>query len=375
MINFETEQFNDFAKIICPHGDVNAKYTFYYDETNNIKKLHLNKGDFNVAFSSNFVLGGLAYVGGRPDVSDIFNGLSLQASTKEVKLKHIAFGDFLDCLTSTKLTPFLEYILNSPLYLHFSSLNLLYYSIVDIVDSGIAGAGDRIELTPGAIRHLKNDLYKLCRLEIQQVVPLLVKYGYPDVKKNELNNFATELLGLFKKYEDDEEYQVGLFALEALFEKALAKDGLPFIVDETSLLLVSGLVQFYLRPIYTYLNSEHLFDNETEIQTAIAEYNITYGGKAIANFSFLDSKDDLLTQASDIIIGFVGKLSKFFNTNTAKDIEQHLASITDVQAKNLDLYLDILLKSENFNPCFFHYTDSNDDHSKNRLLLELRNKI
>lgn len=106
MINYETEQFNNFSKLLCPNADFDAQYTFYYDETNNIKKLHLNKGNFNVAFSSNFVLGGLAYMGAKPDVSDIFEGLNLQANTNEVKLKHLAFGDFMDCLTSRKLTLF-----------------------------------------------------------------------------------------------------------------------------------------------------------------------------------------------------------------------------------------------------------------------------
>jgi hypothetical protein len=356
-------------------ADFDVRYTFFYDETNNIKKLHLNKGDFNVAFSSNFVLGGLTFQGDRPDVSSIFEGLSLQGNTKEVKLKHLAFGDFLECLTSRKLTPFLEYLVNSPLYMHFSSLNLLYYSIVDIVDSAIAGAGDSVKITPQTIRRLKNDLYKLCRLEIDKVVPLFVKYGYPDIKQIELVNFVSELMDLFKQYADDDEYKMGLIMLQGLFTEALANDSLPFIVDETSLILINGLVHFYMRPIYTFLNSEHLFDNETEIEAAFAEYEIIYKGKTITNYSFLDSKDDVLTQASDIIVGFVGKLSKFFNTHNAIQIEQKLTSMTPLQAKNLDLYLDLVLKSDRLNPGFFHYADSDDDHSKNQLLFQLRRKL
>jgi len=374
MINYETAEFNRFARLSSPGSDFDGQYTFYYDETNNIGKLHLKTGDFNAAFSSNFVLGGLAYLGDKPDVKDIFDSLYLQANTKEVKLKQIAHGDFMVCLTSIKLTPFLEYLVKSPLHLHFSSLNLLYFSLVDIVDSAIAGAGDSIEITPGAIRHVKNDLYKLCRMEIDKLVPLFVKYDYPNVKEAELANFVTELMDLFKQYADHPEFEIGLMVLQEMFNKALAAGALPFIVDETSLLLVSGLVHFYLRPIYTFLNSTHLFDNESEIQNTIADYNITFKGKAISNYTFLDSKDDLLTQASDIIIGLVGKLSKFINTHTAEEISAELAAMTAVQSKNLDLYIDLVLKSEKLNPAFFYYTDSDDDHSKNELIINLRGK-
>lgn len=130
-----------------------------------------------------------------------------------------------------------------------------------------------------------------------------------------------------------------------------------------------------MRPIYTFLNSEHLFYNETENEAVFAEYEITYKGKIITNYSFLDSKDDVLTQALDIIVGFVGKLSKFFNTHNATQIKQKVASMTPLQSKNLALYLDLVLKSERLNPGFFHYADSDDDHSKNQLLFQLRGKI
>ena len=95
MNHIEANEFRPIYKFMNPNADFDKTYTFYYDETNNIKKLHLKKGDFNYAFSSNFVLGGLAYKGAAPDISDIFSGLQLQASVNEVKLKHIAKGDFL----------------------------------------------------------------------------------------------------------------------------------------------------------------------------------------------------------------------------------------------------------------------------------------
>lgn len=115
--------------------DFDIALKFYYDETNNIKKLHLKKGDFNVDYTANFVLGGFAFTGENPDLSDIFDGIYLQPNVEEVKLKMIAKGDFEACLSSNKLHTFLKKLSEKKLYLHISTLNLLYFSLADIVDS------------------------------------------------------------------------------------------------------------------------------------------------------------------------------------------------------------------------------------------------
>ncbi|MEC4817924.1 MAG: hypothetical protein SAK29_32330, partial [Scytonema sp. PMC 1069.18] len=81
-----------------PKADFDSAFTFFYDETNNIRKFYVRESDFNSSFQSNFVLGGIVYDKSKPDIEKLFSELNLERSIKEVKLKHLAKGDFLSCL-------------------------------------------------------------------------------------------------------------------------------------------------------------------------------------------------------------------------------------------------------------------------------------
>lgn len=80
------------------HGLLKAdeKYTLYYDETNNIRRLYVKPDGLNVAELNCFVIAGIAHHGEPKELP--LNGLRslmhLQNSVKELKLKHIGKGDF-----------------------------------------------------------------------------------------------------------------------------------------------------------------------------------------------------------------------------------------------------------------------------------------
>ena len=120
MKDLEISDLRNTLKQLHPHLNFDGSYTFYYDETNNIKKFRVREEDFNYSFHSNFVLGGVLFEGDKPKLENIFEGLGLQNNIKEVKLKHLAFGELEDCLKSTKLNMFLNRILASPLLLHYT---------------------------------------------------------------------------------------------------------------------------------------------------------------------------------------------------------------------------------------------------------------
>ena len=63
----------------------NRKCTFYYDESNNIRKLWLDENDFNAPIDSDFVLGGVMYFGDKStaDVDSLKTKLRLQKSAKK----------------------------------------------------------------------------------------------------------------------------------------------------------------------------------------------------------------------------------------------------------------------------------------------------
>jgi len=121
-----------------------APYTLYYDETNNIRRLHVTADGLNVDNPGCFVLAGVAHSGPRKpiDIAPLRAALKLQPTTKEMKLAHIGKGDFLDLLGSRRLGDLLDWIAANGLFLHYQCLDVIYWSLVDIVDAALI-AGDR----------------------------------------------------------------------------------------------------------------------------------------------------------------------------------------------------------------------------------------
>lgn len=364
MINFEIGKIRRFNKIVAPTADFDSAFTFYYDETNNIKKFYVRENDFNYTFTANFVLGGLVHLGQAPNVQPLIDSFKQQKTAKEVKFKHIANGDFLNCLKSEKLKLFLQFLKDNDLYVHYSSLNILYWSIVDIVDSAIVSSDSAKQLGPQFSNHLKNDLYKLARLEIESVIELFYKFGYPNIKNESVFQFIEELTSLFDDYIDTEEFHFGLESLRQILKEAKKKGALPFIMDEDDYILLKDLSQFYLRPVYTFKNSTHIFDNEDDIIETLKDYKILDGLEEIENYTFVDSQTNLLIQLSDVFVGIIGKLTNYFNTSSREKIDTDLASLSATQRENIHLLIDVIDKSHDKNIGFIHSTDSYEEMSK-----------
>ena len=117
------------------------KMTFYYDESGNCRKFSLTETGFNNtdALKGDFVLAGIAYEGEsfNIDVSTLYTALEYKEGQKELKFKHLYHNsnDFLSFIESKRATGFLNWLANSGLYIHYSTLNNLFHSLVDIVDS------------------------------------------------------------------------------------------------------------------------------------------------------------------------------------------------------------------------------------------------
>lgn len=364
MIDFEIGDIRKATKILAWSADFDSAFTFYYDETNNIKKFYVRENDFNYTFTANFVLGGLVHLGQAPDVQPLIDSFKQQKTAKEVKFKHIASGDFLDCLKSEKLKLFLQFVKDSNLYIHYSSLNILYWSIVDIVDSAIVSSESTQQLGPQFANHLKNDLYKLSRLEFESVIQLFYMYEYPNIKSESVLPFIEELTSLFNDYIDTQEYHFGLESLRQILKEAKKNNSLPFVMDEDDFILLKDLSHFYIRPIYLFKNSTHIFDNEDSIAETVNDYKILDEGVEIKNYTFVDSQTNQLIQLSDVFVGLMGKLTNYLNTSSREKINTDFVSLSSIQKKNIDLLINVIDKSHNKNIGFLHNTDSFEEMSK-----------
>src|SRR5260370_39736621 len=89
-----------------------TRYTFYHDETNNVRKLHIDARGLNVAELKVLVLGGVVHEG-EPypiDIGPLRDAMQIQETAHDIKLEHAAIGLFLVLFRSTNLTSFLRWI-------------------------------------------------------------------------------------------------------------------------------------------------------------------------------------------------------------------------------------------------------------------------
>lgn len=373
-MDFEISEVRKMTKMFAPTADFETAFTFYYDETNNIRKFSVKETDFNNSFTANFVLGGIVDEGILLNIQPLIDSFKLQKNVKEVKFKHVAKGGFLDCLKSEKLKLFLQFVYDNDLYVHYSSLNILYWSIVDIVDSAIANLDTASQFGFEFINHLKNDLYKLARLEIESVIDLFYRFKYPNIKPEKIVPFIEELTSLFDDYIDTEEFHFGLESLRQILKESKKKGSLPFVMNEEDYILLKNLSQNYLRPIYLFKNSKHIFDNEDSISEILSDYKILDGKQEINNYSFVDSQSNQLIQLSDVFVGLMGKLFNYLNTNSKEKIKSDFTSLKEIQETNIDLLIDVIDKSNDKNVGFFHSIDSPEEMSKMEDIRMKRNK-
>lgn len=358
-MDFETNEIREANRKMFNLKGLDSKLTFYYDETNNIRKYYLKEDKFNESIKTNFILGGIVLDENQElDIQPLFDSFGLQKNVVEVKLKNLAKGNFVHCLESIHLQSIFTYLLNNEISIHYSSLNFLYYSIVDIIDSLIGATN--IHYNPFYNRALKNDLYICVKKNIEIFIEIFYKYEYPNLKKENVLAFINELIDIFNK----EPKSKGNSTILMLLNESKKTGDLVFIMDEKNHQLIENFAHFYSRTIYLFLNSNHIFDKEDSIEPLLNDLNLTNQNNKIQNFSFIDSKTNLYIQLSDILIGLIGKFYNFINENDLVSIKDQLDKISDVQKKTLKQFYEVLEKSELKNKAYIFLTISNDELEK-----------
>lgn len=362
-MNFETEDIREMTRKMFNLKGLDEKLKFFYDETNNIRKYYLKEDKFNESIKTNFILGGIVLEDGhKVDIKPLFDSFNLQSNVTEVKLKNIAKGDFFNCLKSTHLKSIFDFLLKENISIHYSSLNFLYFSTVDIIDSLIEATG--IDYDPFYNRALKNDLYICVKRNIDKFIPIFFNYEYPNIKEDKVLLFIDDLIEIFKS----EPKSTGNNTILMLLSKSKESENLFYIMNETNHTLINNFSTFYSRTIYLFLNSTHFFDKEDSIEPLINDLNITNKESKIENYYFFDSKDNLSIQLSDIIVGLIGKYFNVLNEFTEDQLNDILVNLESTQLETLKLFYEVLEVSENKNRAYIHLTISNDELRKMGLI-------
>ncbi|HEJ7919129.1 TPA: DUF3800 domain-containing protein [Serratia marcescens] len=376
----------------------NQRYQFYYDESNNVRKLYLSKqiDGYNIDHdpdkhnSVNFVLAGVAHTGSSSsaDFDDLRQCIQLQANAKEFKLKHLAKGDFLTMLTSKKLTAFFEWLLYSDLYLHYFHLNMEYWGFIDIIDDCILFGREK-----GFIRETSNEqffgymmankdaLHTYVKANKIPFIQFLKSYDFPYIEGREkdfikglssqISNHCIELYTATNKDALQLRLAHGLLQLlmacsyENIEDMTLTMDIRDEPPTDDDNRLVDGFAIFYQNRAQMFEASNHIFDIEKVVEADLEEAAKANPNLRL-NYSFADSKQNPLVQVSDVVAGFMQHYFDYLNSNNFEQIKNDRRSLNDKQRLNMEFLRLLINKSHDNNPTLLHYVMSALEHEKHR---------
>lgn len=339
---------------LCDMWGINnqTKYVFYYDESNNCRKFWVDdsKQQFNTDHTADFVLAGLVRKEEEKveaSLETFRKPLKLQANVEEIKFKNLyAKGDFLQCVKERRLFETLSWIDKSPFYIHYTNVNNLFYTLVEIFDSIVKP--DEISEFGYDYFKMKSVFYYMFKGKADALQILMFKYKYPNIQREDVGAFCNDLLFLLgsrREMKEEEKFLAGMLA------GAAESDELVFLHDNDDYVMQENYAEFYADPIRKYQKSRHIFDEETTVQD-IVKKQIAMGENMEDNFKFVKSEADIFVQLSDVVAGILGKLFKYINSTSVNQRRKDVQSLSQIQVDNILLIDKLRIEADRENPGF-----------------------
>ena len=339
---------------ICDMWGINnqTKYVFYYDESNNCRKFWVDdsKQQFNTDHTADFVLAGLVRKEEEKveaSLETFRKPLKLQANVEEIKFKNLyAKGDFLQCVKERRLFETLSWIDKSPFYIHYTNVNNLFYTLVEIFDSIVKP--DEISEFGYDYFKMKSVFYYMFKEKADALQILMFKYKYPNIQREDVEAFCNDLLFLLgsrREMKEEEKFLAGMLA------RAAEGDELVFLHDNDDYVMQENYAEFYTDPIRKYQKSRHIFDEETTVQD-IVKKQIAMGENMADNFKFVKSETDIFVQLSDVVAGILGKLFKYINSTSVNQRRRDVEGLSKLQVENILLIDKLRMEADRENPGF-----------------------
>lgn len=349
--------------------NVDVPYTFYYDESNNVRKLYLKDSGLNVEQDKNFVLAGIAHTKPSDDSAfdSLFDQLSLQKSAKELKLKHVARGGIFDMLKSRKLQTIFNWLSDNGFYIHYFNLNPVYWSIVDIIDSIVCELNN-VKFFALHL-HLKSDLYELAMCQRDEFLKQLSKFEYPDIKDTEEEEFCSWIIDYVKTHSNKLPSDRASM-LTQLVEASLNLDDLPFISGFHGRELIKNFMIFYLQKLYIFKESSHIFDEEEHIQNLVDQFPLYYNEKRLVNYHFVKSHSRRGVQISDVIAGFLGKYFSYIKDVNEARLISDVSTLNENQLQTLQSLMRLIDRSDARSRAFFTVVTSEGEKKRHQYLCQ-----
>lgn len=305
----EYNPFSDKDYLSIWGVNTEEKMHFYYDESNNCRKFWLDsdKTNFNHDFRADFVLAGIAtdkeY---QIPFEELKQRFRLQKNVVELKSKSLFKGkDFLQSMGTKQATALIKLFSDYDLYIHYSNVNNFYYTIVEILDSIVTP--DEIDEFGFNYFGLKTTFYDMLVPSIDEVIQIMIKYSYPNIKTTDIEAFCNALMDAIDSQYIQKPDQKFVFGMLKRASKSLE---LVFIQDNIDYVMQEDYSIFYVDTIMKFSKSMHHFDEELSIQDKVAR-TVSEFDKDATNYEFINSKDNTMIQISDLVAGLLGRMFFF----------------------------------------------------------------
>lgn len=357
------------ADMITAHGIRRAddKFAFFYDETNNIRKFTLTNCGTNVEEHKNFVLGGIVLQEGQamPEIASLRDALGMQDNAPEIKFKHVASGDFEAVLASRKMASFLACLAERKIAIHYSSINIVYWSIVDIVDSILASK--RFDAFSMGRREMKNELYRIACMDKSAFLALMKRHGYPAIGGGKAGAFIADVEA-FLNLHSPEAINLPAEMLKEMVHKAKVLIELPYLEEDDPDMLIGSFSSFFTMPVLLFKNATHVFDREIQVEKSLNADGFKQRAQNI-DYRFSDSKADPGIQLADVTVGLIGKYQDFVEQHRLPWLLARKKSWSATQTTTFDLLRGLIDYSDGVSNALIHRITAMDSEWKNDCLM------
>ena len=337
--------------------EIDGEYTFFYDESINIRKFKIKSyTEYNNPIDQDFVLGGLMICAPNqrelPYIGSLIDSLHLQKSMREIKCEHIVGnGDFISSLNSKRLKTLLSWIDEQQFWIHFRSANYFYYGLVDIIDEYINNSDDLSQLIL-VERIIKNALWKAFREKDAEGRKILYTFNYPNVGQAREAEFYKNVQKLYRSAKTLTHEEVTL--LDYIFKEAIQNPCCTFLDMNDDHVIQDGFAEFYTEPVYLFCNSTHIFDEEKTVEPKVKLFCL-HPEDIKVHFEFRESKSSYSTQISDVIVGLLGRLFKYADSiSSFSSFENDWHRLNTLQKDNFSVISRLIMRSMQLFPALIN---------------------
>ena len=394
-----------FNGILHDIQNVDVQKNVFYDESNNYRSVYLRNGKLNIPEDNNFVQAGI--VDDNDNAKFTVEELKLQLkihqpSLQEIKAKNIFSGDFIDVVNDDKTLLFMQFIDKHKYPIHVTNLNILYWVVIDIVQSIIETINiktilesltaqefcDFLNINNYTEKTFREDHFKECKLmnfvqrkqtallldvarcDKKSFISLLAKHNIPNISCPD--DFINDLYLLYQANKERIDTRGTISQWDKLFFEKCCLDfhygNLLYIQDEFEKALIEDFLIFYLHIPQIMTRCNHFFDEENTIQDLISKYPA--GELSSLKFYFINSKNDVRIQVSDVLAGFFAKFYTFIDNHTYAELITVRNSLNDNAKKTIALLTKAIKRCDSISRGLSVRIDSLNNCCKADLFLE-----